>query len=151
MQGYEEETAGECGAKRRLHETSPPGGHTGVRKAAKVQGGWQRSGPQEQPGTHKPCLLHRLLAADVRLDRSRLLQALRYARPLLSCCCCDCCTPHSISALLAWWSTGSCFGLVPVGVCKRHGQWYGACIRISRLRGWAAVVVVVPFEGVWIS
>lgn len=78
MQELGKEDVAQAGnAKRKLGDTSAAGGQTGARKAAKGQGGWQRAEPQGKPGTHKPCLLHRLLASDVRQDRSLLLQALR--------------------------------------------------------------------------
>jgi hypothetical protein len=59
-----------------MDDAFPLMGQTGGRKAAKVQG-WQRDGPPENGQSVKPCLLHRLLAADVRQDRSLLLQAFR--------------------------------------------------------------------------
>jgi hypothetical protein len=63
------------GAKRKYsgHAANAPDGH--VAKVSKA--GWHRAGPMHRPAATKPCLLHRLIAADVRQDRSLLLQALR--------------------------------------------------------------------------
>ena len=58
----------------------PRGAHTGPnsKRQNKQAGGWAPEGPTA--AQRKPCLLHRLVAGDVRQDRSLLLQAIRCAR-----------------------------------------------------------------------
>ena len=71
----------------------PPGALHGGRRPTKRQnnegGGWAPVNPK--PSERRPCLLHRLVAADVRQDRNLLLQVIR--------CVTWCCCPRLLHAI----------------------------------------------------